>query len=302
VGTALGKGSFVVWAKEYGSIMGSNLATVVVEARLLIRAALKSMMAKNSYRIVCDVGSAAELSASAVSDEPKLVILGAQSADNAVGEAAAIRKLWPVSKIILLYEHPVDFQKLQTSEISGCVPLFASPATLIGMLDLIVVGSVRVMLVPSAKCPAIQPAQTEELHRSNIKMATIQSDGAEHEDASDGIRTMHTELPVNAASTHPSLSNSDALSEPTHAIHSKLSPREVQILNGLVKGQANKVIGRAYNLTEATVKIHVKNILRKIRVANRTQAAMWAIENGHAAVEFKGSSSTLTSTSPSMIQ
>ena len=107
--------------------MGSNLATVVVEARLLVREALKSLMIKNSYRVVCDVGSTPEISSAAVSDEPKLAILGAQSSVNAVAEAVAIRRLWPNSKIVLLYEQAclADLQKLQTSEINGCVPLSA---------------------------------------------------------------------------------------------------------------------------------------------------------------------------------
>jgi len=76
--------------------MGSRLATIVVESRLLVREALKSLMAKNAYHVVCDVGSTAEFSAaSGLSEEPKLVILGAQSADNALTVAVDIRKLWP---------------------------------------------------------------------------------------------------------------------------------------------------------------------------------------------------------------
>jgi two-component system nitrate/nitrite response regulator NarL len=65
--------------------------------------------------------------------------------------------------------------------------------------------------------------------------------------------------------------------------HPGLSEREAQILDGLVKGQANKVIARTIEIAEATVKAHVKAILRKIRVNNRTQAAIWAMANGYAA-------------------
>jgi hypothetical protein len=68
------------WDSEtVGDVMGSKLATIVVESRLLVREALKSLMANNSYRVVCDVGSTTEISGSStLSDEPKLVILGAQ--------------------------------------------------------------------------------------------------------------------------------------------------------------------------------------------------------------------------------
>jgi len=58
-----------------------------------------------------------------------------------------------------------------------------------------------------------------------------------------------------------------------------LSPREKHILRQLVGGQANKVIAREMCISEATVKVHVKAILRKIRVQNRTQAAIWAVNN-----------------------
>ncbi|MEO5374677.1 MAG: response regulator transcription factor [Alphaproteobacteria bacterium] len=59
-----------------------------------------------------------------------------------------------------------------------------------------------------------------------------------------------------------------------------LSERETQILRCLVRGDANKVIASRLNITEATVKVHLKSALRKINVANRTQAAIWALNNG----------------------
>ena len=59
-----------------------------------------------------------------------------------------------------------------------------------------------------------------------------------------------------------------------------LSCREIEILRCLVDGQANKVISRRLNITEATVKVHIKAILRKLRVVNRTQAAIWAVTRG----------------------
>jgi two-component system, NarL family, nitrate/nitrite response regulator NarL len=231
--------------------MGSRLATIVVESRLLVREALKSLMANNSYHVICDIGFTAEFSAaSGLADGPKLVILGAQSAENALSEAVSARKLWPDSKIILLYEYlsPADFQKLMMSEINGCVPLFASPDTLVSTLDMIVTKDVRAMVVGDAKHPG----------------------GAEHQDVSVGIGGLQ-QHPVNG---------------PSGRNHHSLSEREVRILDGLVKGHANKVIARTCDIAEATVKVHMKSILRKIRVANRTQAAIWAMENGYAADGF----------------
>ena len=60
----------------------------------------------------------------------------------------------------------------------------------------------------------------------------------------------------------------------------QLSPREKSILRCLMEGDFNKCIARKIDIAEATVKVHVKAILRKIRVQNRTQAAIWAMNNG----------------------
>ena len=55
-----------------------------------------------------------------------------------------------------------------------------------------------------------------------------------------------------------------------------------------MKGHANKAIGRTCDVSEATVKAHMKSILRKIGAGNRTQAAIWAREHGYAANGFNG--------------
>ena len=78
--------------------MGPRLATIVVESRSLVREALKSLMANNSYRVVCDIGSTAELGPSTLSEDPKLVILGAQSAENALTEAVAPGSYGPTAR------------------------------------------------------------------------------------------------------------------------------------------------------------------------------------------------------------
>ena len=60
----------------------------------------------------------------------------------------------------------------------------------------------------------------------------------------------------------------------------QLSPREKSILRCLIEGDSNKGIARKVDIAEATVKVHVKAILRKIRVHNRTQAAIWGVNHG----------------------
>lgn len=59
-----------------------------------------------------------------------------------------------------------------------------------------------------------------------------------------------------------------------------LSAREVQVLELIVRGLANKQIAYSLNIAEHTVKNHVKNILSKLGVQDRTQAATAAIQRG----------------------
>jgi two-component system nitrate/nitrite response regulator NarL len=73
-----------------------------------------------------------------------------------------------------------------------------------------------------------------------------------------------------------------AVAEKPAASPRGLSPREDQILRFLVNGASNKLIARELELSEATVKVHVKGLLRKVQASNRTQAAVWALNNGYA--------------------
>lgn len=62
----------------------------------------------------------------------------------------------------------------------------------------------------------------------------------------------------------------------------ELSPRELEVLQHIVRGQSNKEIAATLGLTENTVKNHVKMILEKLDVADRTQAATTALQRGLA--------------------
>ncbi len=59
-----------------------------------------------------------------------------------------------------------------------------------------------------------------------------------------------------------------------------LTPRQRDVLRGLLKGAPNKVIARELGLTEGTVKIHIAGILRTLQVHNRTEAVVRAREMG----------------------
>ena len=89
-----------------------------------------------------------------------------------------------------------------------------------------------------------------------------------------GEKVFPTTLLSNPAPA-PAAANTDAAPR-----RSPLSEREMGIVQHLASGESNKAIAIALNIREATVKTHVKKILKKLGVANRTQAAVWAIANG----------------------
>jgi len=66
-----------------------------------------------------------------------------------------------------------------------------------------------------------------------------------------------------------------------------LSDREMQILGCLLDGASNKQIAYALELSDGTVKVHLKAILKKIGAQNRTQAAVWALNHGVASVQAR---------------
>src|SRR6201981_4169664 len=89
--------------------------------------------------------------------QPELFILGARPADRVAEATSSIRRLWQDAKIIVLFDDAsaTDLQKLLASQIDACIPLFASPRTLIGTLQLIVCEHLRVVVLGDAIIPIV---------------------------------------------------------------------------------------------------------------------------------------------------
>jgi two-component system nitrate/nitrite response regulator NarL len=236
--------------------MGKLVTTLIVEPRSLVCQALVSLMESHSYHVVGGIASTADIDGSVlVADAPKLVILGALPMEGAAIAASCIRELWPETKIVHLFEgeSSVDFQALLASAIDGCIPLSASPDTLIGTLQQIIAADFKMLVL-----------RKEAASRSRAALPS----------AHQPITPVVTSKEARNGSFDGSFSNK---------VRHGLSEREEQILKDLVKGLSNKIIARKLDIAEATVKVHMKSILRKIRVTNRTQGAIWALENGYGA-------------------
>ncbi|MGC5698997.1 two-component system response regulator NarL [Pseudomonas sp. NFXW11] len=70
-----------------------------------------------------------------------------------------------------------------------------------------------------------------------------------------------------------------ALRSPPRQNEVELTERERQVLRSIAGGYSNKVIGHKLGITEGTVKVHVKNLLHKLGLRSRVEAAVWAMEH-----------------------
>jgi len=233
--------------------MKERLSTLIIEPRSVVCEALASLMESRSYRVVGGLASTADIDGPLFAEDvPKLVLLGALP-EQAAPAASCIHKLWPETKIVLLFERAssTDYRNWLASEIDGCIPLSVPPDVLVGTLQQILGGNCKILV-------------QETVSRSVI--------------ASPSPRQPLAPIETNEAARNGAFDNSFALRDRHH-----LSEREEQVLKDLTKGSSNKKIALKRNMAEATVKVHLKSILRKIRLENRTQAAIWGVENGYGA-------------------
>jgi len=241
----------------WGQQMAECVSTFIIEPRSIVCGALVSLMERHSFHVVCGVASTADIDNSLlVAEVPKLVILGALPMEEATTAASCIRELWPETKIVLLFERAssTDYQNWQVSEIDGCIPLSVSPDVLIDTLQQILDGDLKILVYEAAS-------------RSVIAFPSVR-------------------LPIAPIVTNEEARNGAVDGSFSIGVRHGLSEREEQVLRDLVKGLPNKMIARKRDIAEATVKVHLKSILRKTRMVNRTQAAIWALENGYGTDEL----------------
>jgi len=93
------------------------------------------------------------------------------------------------------------------------------------------------------------------------------------------IRTVH----AGEALLHPAVA-AKLMQEFAHGhrepAFSQLTEREIEVLRLIARGMSNKEIAASLGLSEKTVKTHVSNVLQKLSVADRTQAALYAVKQG----------------------
>jgi two-component system nitrate/nitrite response regulator NarL len=149
-----------------------------------------------------------------------------------------LKEHWPLARVVVLSDHIVPAALVQAfqSGLDGLCSTAMGREPLIKALELVMLGE-----------PFISAAASIALFQQS----------------------------QDRPQAYPGGSNTSA-SANDFPFESRLSDREAQILNLLTKGASNKQISRDLGVAEATVKVHIKAILRKVKVPNRTAAAVWA--------------------------
>lgn len=233
-----------------------SVATALVDDSTLFLEGLEKILLKSGFTVNNMVASPDELAAQS-SLAPELTMLGSHHNDaQLLEDIITIRAIYPGTRIVVLSDDFDNQSVLEALRVSacGCLMRTINSQSLIRALELIMAGK---RVVPSLLLDHIDPLSPPPLSDDDTQTLFLDSHGH--------VR-LSEEIPV-------------PLEKLSLDLHSNLSRREVDVLQLLVKGQSNKSIARTLDVVEATIKVHIKSILRKIKVDNRTQAAMWAIEH-----------------------
>jgi len=221
-------------------------AAVIVERRSLVREALAHVVGRAQLEVVASVPTLGDFDRKIVSNGPFLVMIGlATEADLALQDIKRHREQHRSDRIVVLSDSE-NRDDLALSFIREGVDAYLDELTTPELL----LKALDLVLMGGSVVPAsVMDRLVGEMNGSMTQVS--RGTGMTTRDIKEG---------------------------------SRLSTREMAVLGCLVDGSPNKVIARKVEMAEATVKVHVKAILRKIGVKNRTEAAIWAITSGGLAL------------------
>jgi DNA-binding NarL/FixJ family response regulator len=237
-----------------GAIMRwrQSFATILVGKSILLREGLASILHSADFRILASVSCADDLLASTLQQEQRLFIMIHTGDDfaAAIEQIELFREQHPGDRIAIVADH-YRLDELVSAFRAGANGYFVDVMT----CDAFIKSMELLMMGETIFPPALS--------------FVLDSEGDDL-----GKEVDHPDEAV------PGDENNQAILVTTDDAFAPLSPREKSILRCLIEGDSNKCIARKIDIAEATVKVHVKAILRKIRVHNRTQAAIWGVNHG----------------------
>jgi DNA-binding NarL/FixJ family response regulator len=235
-----------------------SFATFIVGKSVLIREGIARILSAANFRTLASVSCADDLSPSKLS-HPLLVLIvhAGDDFEGAIEQIELLRERHPKARIAVVADH-YRLDEMVSAFRAGASGYFIDVMTcdvFVKSIELVMMGET---IFPPAFMLSILESESDHFAK------------AEPRNGDDRTIAFTTE----------------------RSITQQLSPREKSIMQCLIAGDSNKCIARKIDIAEATVKVHVKAILRKIRVQNRTQAAIWGMNNGSLVRPTNGDSNT----------
>ncbi|TIL63871.1 MAG: response regulator transcription factor [Mesorhizobium sp.] len=225
-----------------------SFVTVLVGPSELLREGLSRILEAAKFRVLFSAACIHDLLQKPLAQHRSILLIidvGGTDADAEFAQIAEFKAIYPTSHVVALADHclSTDIVSAFRAGADGYLTKVAAYDTFIKALELVMLGQ------------TVLPAETS-MFIQDIRH------GPKHDAVAD-------ELTNDIIKVEDEVQDLEILSN-----------RENCILRRLIEGESNKAIAREINIAEATVKVHVKAILRKIRVRNRTQAAVWAMNHG----------------------
>jgi DNA-binding NarL/FixJ family response regulator len=223
------------------------VATVLVGPGALFREGLACIIETAGFRVVASTSCVGDAVLRTIAKYQSLLLIidAGDDPNTIVGLIELFKKQHPAGRVVVLADHcrPSEMVPAFRVGANAFFPKVAACDDLIKYLELVMLGET---ILPPTILPIFLDLEVDDV-----------CEAAARDVGRDPKITIEAEGP-----------------------RRQLSTREKCILRCLVDGNSNKSIARKVDIAEATVKVHVKAILRKIHAHNRTQAAIWAMNNG----------------------
>jgi two-component system, NarL family, nitrate/nitrite response regulator NarL len=248
-----------------------SIGTALIGPNALLREALAHILSDADFQILASAPHLDDSVATSLPQERALLIIEASSDIEAtVRQIETFKRHRPAGRVVVL-AHQLELPEMVLAFSAGANAYLVSMAAsdvFIKSLELVMLGetilppSLLNLLSNNENAPEGGNGKLDHNGQPEYKtpITDDRTDDANEDDTDDDAQVKRETLPKIDSNRVP-----------------RLSTRQTVILRCLVNGDSNKTIARKIQITEATVKVHVKAILRKIRVHNRTQAAIWAM-------------------------
>jgi two-component system nitrate/nitrite response regulator NarL len=253
---------------QQGPVWSVPMGTVLVGTNVLLREGLARILTAAGFRILASTPRADDPVLSTVPQGKSILLIIDVSADFGAGlrQIKCFKERYPDGRVVVLADQH-QLTKMVSAFRAGAnayLVKIATCETFVRFLELVMLG---VTLLP----PEILNLISDRKARSGAHHAVrdvADDGGADDDEGGEDGEIVGTDAETNKRAQR---------GKSSHAL--RLSASQQAVLRCLAEGYSNKAIARKMAMVEGTVKVHVKAILRKIRVHNRTQAAIWAMSN-----------------------